>query len=93
MNSGTIESSLDTRIRAAIEILLNDLTVAKQGHSHWSGNLSDSALSTATAISALSVCRQTTGTDRFDLMILVQHCNDSSRPSGVGISGTYTTIL
>lgn len=69
MKCGTIESSLDTRIHAAIEILLNDLTIAKQNQPNWTGKLSDSALSTATAVSALSVCRQTTGTDRFDSMI------------------------
>nr|MCU0711369.1 squalene--hopene cyclase [Pirellula sp.] len=69
MKCETIESSLDTRIRAAIEILLNDLAVAKQDQPNWTGKLSDSALSTATAVSALSVCRQTTGTDRFDSMI------------------------
>jgi squalene-hopene/tetraprenyl-beta-curcumene cyclase len=69
MNSSIVESSLETRIGAAIEILLNDLTIAKQNQPNWTGKLSDSALSTATAVSALSVCRQTTGTDRFDSMI------------------------
>ncbi len=69
MKCETIDSSLDTRIHTAIEILLNDLTVAKQNQPNWTGKLSDSALSTATAVSALSVCRQTTGTDRFDSMI------------------------
>ncbi|MFN8740561.1 MAG: prenyltransferase/squalene oxidase repeat-containing protein [Pirellula sp.] len=101
MNSGTIESSLDTRIRGAIEILLNDLAVAKEGHSHWSGKLSDSALSTATAISALSVCRQTTGTDRFDLMIekgSVWLSNSQNADGGFGdtdqsLSNIATTLL
>jgi squalene-hopene/tetraprenyl-beta-curcumene cyclase len=69
MNSGTVESSLDFRIRASIEILLSELTVAKQGQPNWLGKLSDSALSTATAVSALSVCRQTTDTQRFDSII------------------------
>jgi squalene-hopene/tetraprenyl-beta-curcumene cyclase len=69
MNGGTIESSLDFRIRASIEILLSELTVAKQGQPNWLGKLSDSALSTATAVSALSVCRQTTDTQRFDSII------------------------
>jgi squalene-hopene/tetraprenyl-beta-curcumene cyclase len=69
MNSGTVESSLDIRIRASIEILLSELTVAKQGQPNWLGKLSDSALSTATAVSALSVCRQTTDTHRFDSII------------------------
>lgn len=69
MNSSIVEASLETRINAAIEILLNDLTVAKENQPNWTGKLSDSALSTATAVSALSVCRQTTGTDRFDAMI------------------------
>ncbi|MCU0721523.1 MAG: squalene--hopene cyclase [Pirellula sp.] len=69
MNRGAIESSLDTSIRAAIDLLLNDLTAAKQGQSNWKGKLSDSALSTATAVSALSVCRQTTGAERFNSRI------------------------
>lgn len=101
MNSRAIESSLDTSIRAAIEILLNDLTVAKQGQPNWSGKLSDSALSTATAVSALSVCRQTTGTERFDSRIergSVWLSNSQNADGGFGdtdrsLSNIATTLL
>jgi squalene-hopene/tetraprenyl-beta-curcumene cyclase len=63
------EPTLRDSIPSAIEILTHDLMAAKSGQPYWSGKLSDSALSTATAISALSVCRQTLGIERFDARI------------------------
>jgi len=48
------------RVKKSIERLTLDLAQLKGSSSHWTGSLSTSALSTATAVSALSLCR-----DRF----------------------------
>jgi len=101
MSMETTEPELDTDLRAAIEILLSDLGVAKQGQPNWTGKLSDSALSTATAISALAVCRQTTGADHFDAMIERGSnwlCNAQNSDGGFGdtdrsLSNIATTLL
>ena len=45
------------RIKESIERLTLDLAQLKGSSSHWAGSLSTSALSTATAVSALSICR------------------------------------
>lgn len=45
------------RIERAIHRLRTDLSESKGSSSHWAGALSTSALSTATAVSALSICR------------------------------------
>ena len=51
------KSMLQERITRAIDRLQSDLVSMKGSSNHWTGALSTSALSTATAISALSVCR------------------------------------
>ncbi len=48
---------LRERIEQAIDRLRSDLIASKGSSNHWTGTLSTSALSTATAISALSICR------------------------------------
>lgn len=45
------------RVQESIERLTLDLAQLKGSSSHWTGSLSTSALSTATAVSALSLCR------------------------------------
>lgn len=51
-------SQLAARIRETVSILASDLDQLKSHQHHWTGQLSTSALSTATAISALSICRE-----------------------------------
>ncbi len=48
---------LKERIEQAIDRLRSDLVVLKGSSNHWTGTLSTSALSTATAVSALSISR------------------------------------
>ena len=48
---------LRERVEQAIGRLHSDLDLLKGSSSHWTGELSTSALSTATAVSALSICR------------------------------------
>ncbi|HUP78829.1 MAG TPA: squalene--hopene cyclase, partial [Pirellula sp.] len=55
MNSNLPE--LRERIEQAIFRLRSDLISLKGSSNHWTGTLSNSALSTATAVSALSICR------------------------------------
>ena len=50
-------SVLKDRIEQAIFRLRSDLVSLKGSSNHWTGTLSTSALSTATAVSALSICR------------------------------------
>jgi squalene-hopene/tetraprenyl-beta-curcumene cyclase len=45
------------RIHQAIDRIVADLALSKGTSDHWTGALSTSALSTATAVSALSICR------------------------------------
>ena len=49
--------ALKERIEQAIFRLRSDLVSLKGSSNHWKGTLSTSALSTATAVSALSICR------------------------------------
>ncbi len=51
------QSLLKERIEQTIERLRSDLSLFKGSSNHWTGALSTSALSTATAVSALSVSR------------------------------------
>src|SRR5687768_8983446 len=46
------------RLLAAYETARAELLAARGGAAHWTGELSDSALSTATAISALELVRR-----------------------------------
>ncbi len=50
-------SILKDRIEQAFQRLRSDLADSKGSSNHWTGALSTSALSTATAVSALSICR------------------------------------
>jgi len=51
-----MDQELQLQVKQAIERLYQDLAREKGSSSHWVGELSTSALSTATAVSALSVC-------------------------------------
>jgi len=53
-----------SRLRAAYETARDDLLAERAPAGHWIGELSSSALSTATAVSALSVVVQHPGCDR-----------------------------
>lgn len=53
------------RLRAAYETARADLLAEQSAAGHWIGRLSDSALSTATAVSALSVVRRQGSGDRL----------------------------
>lgn len=50
------DPQLENLLKQAIDRLHRDLSLEKGTASHWTGELSTSALSTATAVSALSVC-------------------------------------
>lgn len=50
-----------TRLRAAFDRARSDLLAARGTHGHWVGRLASSALSTATAVSALAIVRRETG--------------------------------
>jgi squalene-hopene/tetraprenyl-beta-curcumene cyclase len=50
-----------TRVRAAYDRARRDLLAARGAHGHWEGRLASSALSTATAVSALAIVRRETG--------------------------------
>lgn len=55
------------RLRAAYEQARSQLLAERVDHRHWEGELSSSALSTATAVSALSISAKTSfGSDRGD---------------------------
>lgn len=54
-----LKQSLDhDRLRAAYEQVRRDLIEQRRGADHWTGELASSALSTATAVSALSLVRR-----------------------------------
>ena len=62
MTSAPSAASLDpARLRAAYEKVREELLDERTPGGHWVGELSSSALSTATAISALSVVKAATG--------------------------------
>src|SRR6267142_203257 len=50
--------ALLARLRAALERVTNELLAARTPNGHWEGELSSSALSTATAVIALAVARR-----------------------------------
>ncbi|HYT61912.1 MAG TPA: prenyltransferase/squalene oxidase repeat-containing protein [Haliangiales bacterium] len=50
-----------TRLRNALELARKELLAARGPHGHWTGELSSSALSTATAVTALAVVERESG--------------------------------
>ena len=72
----------NSRLRAAYETAKSELLAERTPDGHWVGELSTSALSTATAVSALAIAQKHGGTGRFDSLIsggiawLVAHQND-----------------
>ena len=70
------------RLKAAYEKVKADLLAERTPDGHWIGELSTSALSTATAVSALAITQKHRGTNSFDSLIsggiawLVSHQND-----------------
>ncbi len=65
-------SILKDRIEQTLHRLRSDLAESKGSSSHWTGALSTSALSTATAVSSLSICR-----DQFRKNAWAIHDGDS----------------
>lgn len=71
-----------SRLQSAYETAKADLLAERTPDGHWVGELSTSALSTATAVSALAIAQKHRGTSRFDSLIsggiawLVAHQND-----------------
>ncbi len=71
-----------SRLKAAYETVKADLLAERTPNGHWVGELSTSALSTATAVSALAIAQKHRGTSSFDFLIsggiawLVAHQND-----------------
>ena len=57
-----------TRLRAACGQARETLLAARNAEGHWSGELSSSALSTATAVNALSIVQHETGVDHQALI-------------------------
>ncbi len=59
-----MNESLPSRARAALDQLRQELLDARSDDGHWTGKLAASALSTATAVSAMSAClRESDGRD------------------------------
>src|SRR6185436_7633190 len=71
-----------SRLKAAYEKVKADLLAERTPDGHWVGELSTSALSTATAVSALAIAQKHGGTGSFDSLIsggiawLTAHQND-----------------
>jgi squalene-hopene/tetraprenyl-beta-curcumene cyclase len=70
-----------TRLRAARDHARKTLLAARNAEGHWSGELSSSALATATAVNALRIVQQETGADHQALIDgglrwLAEHAND-----------------
>jgi squalene-hopene/tetraprenyl-beta-curcumene cyclase len=71
-----------SRLKAAYETAKADLLAERTPVGHWVGELSTSALSTATAVSSLAIAQKHRGTDSFDSLIsggiawLTSHQND-----------------
>ena len=74
-----METKLELLVKQAIDRLHQDLAVSKGTESHWTGELSTSALSTATAVSALSVCL-----DRMKSKKTSEALLSSSAPADLG---------
>ena len=64
--------NLHSRVRAALEAARSKLLEARNVQGHWTGELSSSALSTATAVCALAIAQrnQAPGSDRAAQLIL-----------------------
>ena len=67
------------RLRAAYEKVRDELLAERTPDGHWVGELSSSALATATAVSALAVVRRQESGDRsqesaFDRIDFTRHC-------------------
>ncbi|MFN7333995.1 MAG: squalene--hopene cyclase, partial [bacterium] len=54
---GALTGDLKERVRVSLQTIRTSLRDALVDGTHWAGKLSNSALSTATAVSALSACR------------------------------------
>jgi squalene-hopene/tetraprenyl-beta-curcumene cyclase len=77
----TIEATWRGRIRAALAKARDELLAERNAGGHWEGELSSSALSTATAVTALAVYEREGGWDQFAQQIqaglrwLAEHTN------------------
>jgi squalene-hopene/tetraprenyl-beta-curcumene cyclase len=73
-----------TRLRSAYQRARHDLLAARGTHGHWEGRLASSALSTATAVSALSIVQRETGDTSLQPLIDagVQYLARQQNPDG-----------
>ena len=66
--AGRIVSMDSARLRAARDHARENLLAARNEEGHWSGELSSSALATATAVNALRIVQLETGADHQKLV-------------------------